>query len=248
MKRFTITLAALLVALLVSDADAQRRRRRRRPPPPPEEQTEPETPPAEEAPPAEADQAPEEPPPEIEEAPPEPEPTEEPPPAEEPLAELPDLSPLRTDFEALMDELVQARSRIAVLGNQLFQTKVRIRIENRAGDQVLSELAIRLDGAPVFRADGDVGDDARQVFEGFAAPGPHDVTLELEQRARADDAYRYVQRDTFRFQVVQGKLTELIIRLDDDSDIAEDFEDDGEGEYDVQVRVRVATRDLESEN
>ena len=47
---------------------------------------------------------------------------------------------------------------------------------------------------------------------------------------------------------MQGKVTEITLVLDDDSDIAEDFEDDGEGEYDVSTRVRVATRDLESEN
>jgi hypothetical protein len=56
-----------------------------------------------------------------------------------------------------------------------------------------------------------------------------------------------VQRNQFRFEVVQGKLTEIVIRLDDDSDM-EDFADDGEGEYDVNMRVRVATRDLASDN
>ncbi len=143
-----------------------------------------------------------------------------------------------------MDELVQTRSRIAVLGEHLFQTKVSIRVVNRAGDQVLSNFALRLDGAPVFQADGDVSEEGRQAFEGFAAPGPHELTIEAEQRARADDEYRYVQRDRYRFQVLQGKLTEIVITLDDESDVAEDFADDGEGEYDVRTRVRIATREL----
>lgn len=159
----------------------------------------------------------------------------------------PDLAPLRSEFTSIMDELVQVRSRMAVLGRQLFRTKVRIRIHNRAGDDNnLSRLVVSLDGAPVHRGDGsDVGEDAQQVFEGFAAPGPHVLTVEVEQRQRADDDYRYTVRDSFRFLVERERLTEITVTLDDDSDMGEDFEDDGEAEYDVSTRVRVATRDLE---
>lgn len=167
----------------------------------------------------------------------------------EPLPELPDLSPLQQAYTALMDDLVQARSRVAVLGQQLFETKVRVRVHDRTGGDVnLTSFAVRLDGAPVFRADsGGVGADARRVFEGFAAPGPHVLIVEAEQRARADDGYRYTLSDSYRFEVVRGQLTVVTIVLDDDSDIAEDFEDDGEGEYEVRTRVRVATRELGAE-
>ena len=230
-----IALVLMLLGLFGADADAQRRRRRRTPTPPPVAEPA-ETPPEQETEPdvaeVEAD---------VPLASPEPEPEPEPEEAEE---ETTDLGPLRAELASLMDELVQTRSRIAVLGEHLFQTKVSIRVENRAGDQVLSNFALRLDGAPVFQADGDVGEEGRQAFEGFAAPGPHELTIEAEQRARADDEYRYVQRDRYRFQVVQGKLTEIVITLDDHSDVAEDFADDGEGEYDVRTRVRIATREL----
>jgi len=154
---------------------------------------------------------------------------------------------MRAELATLMDELVQARSRVTVLGRALFDTKVVIRVDNRADDQILRSLVIRLDGDPVHRGDSDPGSGGAALFEGFAAPGPHDLTVEVEQRARANEAYRYLQRNQFRFEVVQGKVTEIVIRLDDDSDM-EDFADDGEGEYDVNMRVRVATRDLASGN
>ena len=238
-----------VVGAFVDSADAQRRRRRGNRPstmstmqaqPEPEAEPEPEPDPEDGEPPMAAPE------PEPEEIAPEPEPeiTE----AEQEAATLPDLSPLRAEFSALMDELVQARSRIAVLGQALFNTKLRVRVENDADDQILSGLTIRLDGAPIFRADSDVGGEGRQVFDGFAAPGPHELTVEAEQRSRASEEYRYTQANRYRFQVVSGKLIEVTITLDDDSDIAEDFEDDGEGEYDVRMRVRVATRDLGSEN
>lgn len=167
----------------------------------------------------------------------------------EPAADAgPDLGPLRSEYTSVMDELVRVRSRVATLGRALFRTRVRILVQNRASDQSLARIALELDGAPIYRADGSQfqGEDGRQVFEGFAAPGPHLVTVEAEQRARANDTYRYTLRNGYRFEVVREKLTEITIVLDDDSDIAEDFADDGEGEYDVRTRVRVATRDLDA--
>lgn len=249
------SMALVMVMGLADTSEAQRRRRRRRPTPPPAEEPAevPEEPAADGSEPGEpgpnpfdgdavADAPGES--SETPETPAEP-PTEA---AVEPaLDPAPDLGPLRAELAELMDELVQTRSRVAVLGAQLFQTKVRVRVENRADDQVLSNFTLRLDGAPIFEADGSISDEGRQVFEGFAAPGPHELTVEAEQRARADDDYRYTQRDRYRFMVRQGALTEIIITLDDDSNLADDFADDGEGEYDVRTRVRVATRELGDE-
>ena len=119
-------------------------------------------------------------------------------------------------------------------------------VQNRAGDDnTLARLVVGLDGAPVHRGDGSsLGEDAKQVFEGFAAPGPHVLTVEVEQRQRANDDYRYTVRDSFRIQVQRDRRTDVTIILDDDSDMGADFEDDGEAEYDVSTRVRVETREL----
>lgn len=248
LMRVLVALALVLV-FTVPSADAQRRRRRRRrrpPTPPPAASAEP--PEESDAQESVAEEAPAEavPAPEAE--------VEAPSPAEEavapgapPSAPPPDLSPLRSELSTLMDELVQTRARVAVLGRQLFETKVRVRVENRADDALMSTFSLSLDGAPVFVMSDRLGDEGALVFEGFAAPGPHELTVEAEQRIRANADYRYLQSDRYRFEVVQGQMTEVVIILDDDSDIGEDFADDGEGEYDVRTRVRVATRPLEDE-
>lgn len=152
-----------------------------------------------------------------------------------------DSAALQQELAQLMDDLVQTRERVAVIGKTLFKTKLRIKLDNRAQpDQVAGRVSLRLDGAPVFSADGSgLRDAERTLFEGFAAPGAHVLELEIEQRARADEAYRYTQRESFRFEVVEGKRTDLRLQLDDDSDIAEDFRDDQEGEYDVRTRLQV---------
>ena len=241
-SRIVPILVASLLVVFVLDAvaDAQRRRRRRQQQ---QQQTTEQTQPAEETEAEGAEEAAET------ETPPA---TTEEPPAEgeegyDAYAPIgPDLQPLREDYTAIMDELVNVRSRMAVLGRQLFQTKVQVVVQNRAGDDnTLSRLVVSLDGAPVHRGDGsDLGEDGKKVFEGFAAPGPHVLTIEAEQRQRADDNYRYTVRDSFRFTVVRERLTEVTIVLDDDSDMGEDFEDDGEAEYDINTRMRVATREL----
>lgn len=247
LMRIFVALALVLVfAVPSADAQRRRRRRRRRPTPPPAA-------PAETPEETDTEEAAEEPTdaPEVEaEAETEvaPEPVAEPvAPATPESAPPPDLSPLRSELATLMDELVQTRARVAVLGRQLFETKVRVRVENRADDAVLATFSLRLDGAPVFVMSDRLGDEGAVVFEGFAAPGPHELTVEAEQRTRANADYRYLQTDRYRFEVVQGQMTDVVIILDDDSDIGEDFADDGEGEYDVRTRVRVATRALEDE-
>jgi hypothetical protein len=167
--------------------------------------------------------------------------------AEDPEPAGPDLGPLKDELTAVMDDLVSTRARIATLGRQLFRTKIRIDVHDRSrSNQSLTRLVVSLDGAQVFRSEGGVVDAAsgKRVFEGFAAPGPHAITVEVEARARSGETYRYVLRDSFRFEVVRDKLTEVDVLLDGDSEIAEDFPDDGEGEYDVRTRFRVATRDL----
>lgn len=161
------------------------------------------------------------------------------------FGDLPDFSPIRAELAKVMDELVQARSRIAVVGRELFRTKVEVRINDRTGSsQTLTNLALRLDGAPVFRKrEGKITED-KVVFNGFATPGFHTLTLDVTLRARDDGDYQQTRRESIRFKATKEKLTDITITLDDDSDIAEDFKDDGEGEYDIRTRVRVATRNL----
>jgi hypothetical protein len=157
------------------------------------------------------------------------------------------LAALRADVSSLTDDLVEARSRAAMLGKTLFKTQVRVRLQNLAApDPVLVKVVLKLDGAPIYRTDGAslTGDEARQVFQGFIAPGAHVLSAEIEQRSRDDAAYGYVLHDTYRFQALREKRSELTLILDDDSDLASEFPDDSEGEYDVRVKLRVRTQAL----
>jgi hypothetical protein len=147
---------------------------------------------------------------------------------------------LQRELSEVMDSLVQARARAAVLGKALWKTTVAIKVDNRAEDQVAVRVALWLDGAPVWSGDGSaLSDPERTMFSGFLAPGQHVLTYEVEQRARADEKYRYTLRASHRFTALRERRSELRLVLEDDSDIAEDFADDEEGEYDVRARLQV---------
>lgn len=154
---------------------------------------------------------------------------------------------MRTDLAQLMDDMVQTRQRMALLGQELFRTRIRIALQDRAGDALnLARCVVELDGAPVFRSDGEIagGGDGRVVHEGSLAPGPHVLTIDLEQRAVQDAEVRYTQRESFRIHVHRERLTDVEIVLEDGSNMVEQFQRGGEGRYEVRTRVRVATREL----
>src|SRR5690242_2885968 len=61
----------------------------------------------------------------------------------------PDVSALRKDLSAVLDELTQARSRASTLVKALFGTRVSVSVARRADDQRLSRIILRFDGVPV---------------------------------------------------------------------------------------------------
>ncbi|HTU59891.1 MAG TPA: hypothetical protein VMF89_15675 [Polyangiales bacterium] len=160
------------------------------------------------------------------------------------------LAALREESSQLIDEMAQARAKAALLGKTLFKTQVRLRVQNLAApDPRLLKIELKLDGAPVYVGDGTTltGDDARQVFEGFIAPGRHVLTASLKQQSREDAAFGYNLHDSYHFKVQRDKLSELTLIVDDDSDMASDYPDDGDGEYDVRLKLRVRTKNIGEE-
>jgi len=160
------------------------------------------------------------------------------------------LTALREESSQLIDEMAQARAKAALLGKTLFKTQLRLRVQNLAApDPRLLKIELKLDGAPVYVGDGTTlsGDDARQVFEGFIAPGRHVLTASLKQQSREDAAFGYNLHDSYHFKVQRDKLSELTLIVDDDSDMASEYPDDGDGEYDVRLKLRVRTKNIGEE-
>ena len=163
-----------------------------------------------------------------------PEPAAEP--AEPPRG--PDVSALRKDLSAVLDELTQARARTSAMVKALFGTRVTVWVARRADDQRLARIVLRFDGVPVHDS---------ELFDGFAAPGVHELTVVISEASPRKPEYSYTREEKFRFEVKKDTRTKIRVLLRDDSDMAEELPEDDEGEYHVETTVRIERKSLKDD-
>jgi hypothetical protein len=146
---------------------------------------------------------------------------------------------LEAELASVLDELIQARTRTASLVKTLFRTPIEVRVVRRADAQRLVHIALRLDGVPVHDSDGSaLASGEAQLFSGFAAPGVHELTVEVTEEAKERSAYRYTRVERFRLEVAKETRTQIELVMRDDSDMAEELPEGDEGEYDVRTILR----------
>ena len=152
----------------------------------------------------------------------------------------PDVSAVRAELSRVMDELIAARARTSILAKALFNAPLSLRVVRRADDQRLEHITLRLDGATVHDSDGAAlaGGEA-DLYEGFVAPGVHEVAIEITEVSKTNGDYRYVRSERFRIEIKKGMRTSVQLLVRDKSDMAEELPDDDDGEYDVSTLMRV---------
>jgi hypothetical protein len=154
-------------------------------------------------------------------------------------AQGPDVSGLEKELASVLDELIQARTRAAVLVKTLFRTPLEVWVVRRADAQRLSHITLRLDGVPVHDSDGAaLASGEAKLFSGFAAPGAHELSVEISEESKERSTYRYTRTERFRLEVAKETRTRIELVLRDDSDMAEELPEGDEGEYDVRTILR----------
>jgi hypothetical protein len=143
------------------------------------------------------------------------------------------------EYDKLLGDIAALRSRVAALTTTLFASKLRVVVETRGDDARLASFNITLDDGVVFSApDRFSADDERTVYEHAVAPGHHVVGVEIERYDARNKEYRTWQSSRFSVIVPESKLVDAHLVVEDDSDMAEDFPDDADGEYDLRVKLR----------
>jgi hypothetical protein len=151
----------------------------------------------------------------------------------------PDVSQLERELASILDELIQARTRAAVLTKTLFRTPIEVWVMRRSGDLRLGRIRLRLDGVPVHDSDGAaLARGEAKLFSGYAVPGMHELTLEIEEEAEQQSGYRHQRQERFRLEVKKDSATKLELVLRDSSDMAEELPQGDEGKYDVRTVLR----------
>jgi hypothetical protein len=143
------------------------------------------------------------------------------------------------EYDKLLGDIAALRSRVAALTTTLFASKLRVVVETDGDDARLASFSITLDDGVVFAApDRFSADDERVVYEHAVAPGHHVVGVEIERYDARNKEYRTWQSSRFSVVVPESKLVDAHLTVADDSDMAEDFPDDQDGEYDLRVKLR----------
>jgi hypothetical protein len=143
------------------------------------------------------------------------------------------------EYDKLLGDIAALRSRVAALTTTLFASKLRVVVETSGDDARLASFSITLDDGVVFAApDRFSADDERVVYEHAVAPGHHVVGVEIERYDARNKEFRTWQSSRFSVVVPESKLVDAHLTVVDDSDMAEDFPDDQDGEYDLRVKLR----------
>ncbi len=156
-----------------------------------------------------------------------------------------DIDALRQEYLKLRDELFRSRARAAAVASGLYSTKLRIQLDYESGRfYTVTRSTLRLDGANVFDdTAGAISADRAPRFEGFVAPGRHQVTVRIEAVGKDDDRFTSTIENTFTIQATAGKDVLLRIRARDAGDIPYAWEKDQKGTYKLALDVAVEATD-----
>ena len=162
-----------------------------------------------------------------------------------PLTPRPDEFPKRKavppapEYDVLLSDIAALRSRVAALTTTLFKSKLRIVVETDGEEARITSFAVTLDDGIVYSAPARFfAEDEKIVYEHAVAPGHHVVGVEIEREDARGKQYKNWQIARFSVVVPDSQLLETHMLVEDDSNMAEDFPEDSDGEYDLRVRLR----------
>jgi len=143
------------------------------------------------------------------------------------------------DYDKLLGDIATLRSRVSALTTTLYASKVRVVVETRGSEARISNFSVTLDDGVVFTApERFSADDERVVYEHSVAPGHHVLGVDVERFDTRNKEYRTWQSSRFSVVIPESKRVDAHLVIQDSSDMAKDFPDDQDGEYDLRVRLR----------
>jgi hypothetical protein len=138
-----------------------------------------------------------------------------------------------------MADIAALRSRVAAVTTTLFSSKLRVLVGVEGDDARVASFRVTLDDGVIYAAaDRFGGDEPQVVYEHAVAPGHHMLGVEIERYDARNRSYRTYQSSKFAVVVPESQKLETSFRIEDDSDMADEFPDDQDGEYDLRVRLR----------
>lgn len=159
-----------------------------------------------------------------------------------------DVDSLRKQYLELRDQLFRSRARAAALGSSLYSTRIRLHLDYKSGRfYTITRAVIRLDGANVYDdTQGAIASDTAPRFDGFVAPGRHQVTVRIEATGKDDQRFTTALESSFVVQAPPGKDVIVKCSAEDDGDIAYQWKKSEEGSYKLRLDVGIDTKKREA--
>ena len=159
-----------------------------------------------------------------------------------------DVDSLRKQYLELRDQLFRSRARAAALGSSLYSTRIRLHLDYKSGRfYTITRAVIRLDGGNVYDdTQGAIAADTAPRFDGFVAPGRHQVTVRIEATGKDDQRFTTTLESSFVVQAPPGKDVIVKCTAEDDGDIAYQWKKSEEGSYKLRLDVAIDTKKREA--
>ncbi|MCC6664004.1 MAG: hypothetical protein IT375_09675 [Polyangiaceae bacterium] len=160
--------------------------------------------------------------------------------------EFPDggAAPAPAEYDRLLGDIAALRARVAALTTTMFKSKLKVFVETDGDNARISKFVVTLDDGVVYVAgDRFSADDEKAIYEHAVAPGHHVLGVEIERVDARGREYKTWQSTKMSIVVPESKTVEARVELEDDSDMAVDFPDDQDGEYELNVKLRAQVAD-----
>jgi len=159
-----------------------------------------------------------------------------------------DVDSLRKQYLELRDQLFRSRARAAALGSALYSTRIRLHLDYKSGRfYTVTRAVVRLDGANVYDdTQGAIAADSAPRFDGFVAPGRHQVTIRIEATGKDDQRFTSALESSFVVQAPPGKDVIVKCSAEDEGDIAYEWKKSEEGSYKLRLNVAIDTQKREA--
>lgn len=159
-------------------------------------------------------------------------------------SEAQDIDALRREYLRLRDELFRSRARAAAVASALYSTKLGVFLTYDSGRfYAITRATIRLDGASVYDdTTGSVASDRAVRFEGFVAPGRHQLSIRIEAVGKDDERFTSITESTVVVQAPAGKDVTITARARDEGDIAYAWKKRERGSYQLGLSIKVDTQ------
>jgi hypothetical protein len=157
------------------------------------------------------------------------------------VSEAEDLQSLRAEYFKLRDRLFQSRARSSAVSSALYSTRLSVDLNYESGRYyTITRATIRLDGANIYDdSDGSIAADKATRFEGFVAPGRHQVSIRIEATGKDDERFTSVIDNSFVVQAIKGKDLVVKAQAKDDGSIAHKWSKKESGTYRLHLNVSV---------